>query len=192
MLGNGLERLFHGVCIMRDKFFKEKTHSGFSLLELMVVIGIFCIVAGIAFPGFMNWLPNYRLKGAARDVYSNLQLAKMGAIRANADRSVTFSPGGAGGYTTTDAPVTLIRLSEYGSGIGYGQGIATQGVGGTTIDADFITYADNTASFNPRGMGNSEGYIYITNSKGTAYAVGSRMSGVIFLKKWNKETSQFE
>jgi prepilin-type N-terminal cleavage/methylation domain-containing protein len=193
VLRNGLERPFHGVYLMRDKISKEKTQSGFSLLELLVAICIFGVLAAIAVPGFMSWMPNYRLKGAARDVYSNLQLAKMGAIRSNADRTVTFTPG-AGAYTTSDnTRVISIDLSDYGSSISFGQGKATQGVGGEAF-GDNVTYTapSNTASFNPRGMGNNEGYIYITNIKGTAYAIGSRLSGVIFLKKWNEETGQFE
>jgi type IV fimbrial biogenesis protein FimT len=193
VVGSGLERLFYGVYIMRDKISKEKRQSGFTALELLVAIGIIGIMAAIAIPGFMTWMPNYRLKGAARDVYSNLQLAKMGAIRSNADRTVTFNPG-AGAYTTSDGTrVTLVNLSNYGSGIGYGQGIATQGVGGEAFD-DNVTYTapSNSASFNSRGMGNNEGYVYISNGRGTAYAVGSRLSGVIFLKKWNEATSQFD
>lgn len=193
VMGTGLERLFYGVYIMRDKISKEKRQSGFTALELLVTIGIIGILAAITIPGFMTWLPNYRLKGAARDIYSNLQLAKMGAIRSNADRTITFGPG-AGAYTRSDGTrVTVVTLSEYGSGIGYGQGKATQGVDGEAF-GNHVTYAtpDDIASFNPRGIGNNEGYIYISNSKGTAYAVGSRLSGVIFLKKWNEATTNYE
>ena len=174
--------------IMRGKILKKKRQSGFSALELLVTMGIIGILAAIAIPGFMSWLPNYRLKGAARDIYSNLQLAKVGAIRANDDRTVTF---GAGAYTTSDG--TVVTLSNYGSDIGYGQGNATQGVDGEAF-GNYVTYVtpDDVASFNPRGMGNNEGYAYIFNSKGTAYAVGSRLSGVIFLKKWNEATNKYE
>ncbi|MBW1668898.1 MAG: prepilin-type N-terminal cleavage/methylation domain-containing protein, partial [Deltaproteobacteria bacterium] len=48
-----------------------KKSDGFTLLELLVTIVIFGIIASIAIPGFSRWLPNYRLKGVARDIYSN-------------------------------------------------------------------------------------------------------------------------
>jgi hypothetical protein len=39
------------------------------------------------------------------------------------------------------------------------------------------------AVFNPRGTG-SAGYVYLQNEKNTTYAVGTRSSGVILLRKW--------
>lgn len=178
---------------MSNKSSQEKKQSGFSALELMATIGIVGILAAIAIPGFMSWLPNYRLKSAARDIYSNLQTTKMAAIKANADRTVTFAPG-TGAYTRSDgAIVNVVNLSNYGNNIGYGPGNATQGVEGEAFDNN-VTYTtpNDVASFNARGMGNNEGYVYICNGKGTAYAVGSRLSGVIYLKKWDQATSQFQ
>ncbi|MBW1763711.1 MAG: prepilin-type N-terminal cleavage/methylation domain-containing protein, partial [Deltaproteobacteria bacterium] len=32
--------------------------KGFTLLELMVILGIFAILATIAIPGFNAWIPN--------------------------------------------------------------------------------------------------------------------------------------
>jgi hypothetical protein len=40
------------------------------------------------------------------------------------------------------------------------------------------------AVFNSRGTG-SAGYVYLANSDGTAYAAGTRSSGVVLLRKWN-------
>ncbi|MGD9076356.1 MAG: prepilin-type N-terminal cleavage/methylation domain-containing protein, partial [Desulfobacteraceae bacterium] len=59
----------------------RKKESGFSLIELLVIIVIIAILAAIAIPAFSAWLPNYRLRQAARDVYSNLQRAKVNAIK---------------------------------------------------------------------------------------------------------------
>ena len=43
--------------------------SGFTLIELAVVIVLLTILAGVGVPNFLSWLPKYRLKIAARDLY---------------------------------------------------------------------------------------------------------------------------
>ena len=157
--------------------------TGFTMTEVMIVIAIIAILAMTAIPGFSIWLPDYRLKNAVQDLYSNMQLAKMEAVRTNGNRSIVFDPGN-GTYTKADG--TLVTLSDYGSGTTYGDGNAAQGVEGEGF-GDFVTYStpDNEVSFNARGMGNNSGYVYLTNSKETSYAVGSLTSGVIVLRRWN-------
>jgi prepilin-type N-terminal cleavage/methylation domain-containing protein len=163
----------------------RKAEKGFTLLEIIVVLGILGILASIAIPTFSSWLPDYRLKRAVQDLYSNMQLTKMEAIKSGDDRSIIFNPGG-DQYTKSDGAV--VRLSDYGPSISYGKGDASQGVGGESF-GNFVTYStpDDEVSFNSRGMGNNAaaGYVYFTNVKGTVYAVGSLPSGVVQLKKWN-------
>ena len=71
-------------------FSSRKTESGVTLIEIFVVLVILAVLAAAAIPAFSVWLPNYRLKTAARDLYSNLQLAKMGAVNKNRDWAVIF------------------------------------------------------------------------------------------------------
>lgn len=70
-----------------------RNNSGITIIELMVVIGIMSILASIAIPGFLGWLPNYRLRSAADEVQSTLQNAKLRAIRENAIVRVNFDFG---------------------------------------------------------------------------------------------------
>jgi prepilin-type N-terminal cleavage/methylation domain-containing protein len=163
-----------------------KKESGFTLIETMVVAGILAILAGMAIPAFTQWLPNYRLKSAAQDIYSDLQSAKMEAVRVNNTGTVIFDQTN-NRYTKADG-TTVVNLDEYESEVGFGGGNATLEVDNSTpLGSDFVIYdpTDNQAIFNSRGMCESSGYIYITNSKGTAYAVGCLPSGVILLKKWD-------
>jgi prepilin-type N-terminal cleavage/methylation domain-containing protein len=65
--------------------------DGFTLIELLVTFVVLAIVTAITIPVFATWLPDYRLRGAARDIYSNFQLAKMTAVRNNSNCAVTFN-----------------------------------------------------------------------------------------------------
>jgi Tfp pilus assembly protein FimT len=47
-------------------------------------------------PNFSVWLPNYRLKQATQDLYSNLQKAKLAAVKRNTNAVIRFP---ATGYT---------------------------------------------------------------------------------------------
>jgi len=146
--------------------------SGFTLIELTVVIVLLAILAGVGVPNFLSWLPKYRLRCAARDLYSNLQLAKMSAIKANKDCRVIYykNPD----RYTVDLLNKTIKLSDYRSGIMF------QGPGRQTFAAPTIT-------FNSRG---NSGYAYLTNSGKTAYyRVGPLTSGAIKLQKWGGGTS---
>jgi len=67
--------------------------TGFSLVELIIVIVVITILAGVTVPAIVSWMPNYRLKAAARDLYSNMQRVKMEAVKRNTDVLIDFSPG---------------------------------------------------------------------------------------------------
>ena len=148
--------------------------SGFTLIQLTVVIALLAILTAVGVPNFLSWLPKYRLKRAARDLYSNLHLAKMSAIKANKDCRVNYykNPD----RYTVDLLNKTIRLSDYKSGI-------------TFCGPNNQTFAVPTITFNSRGTGNS-GYAYLSNSGNTAYyRVGPLTSGAIKLQKWNGGTS---
>lgn len=82
----------------------SKFNNGFTLIETMVVILIFSLLA-FAAPNLGQIMDNNRLKGTVRDLYSNMQKAKLEAISRNENVVVNFisapytPQGGAGTYT---------------------------------------------------------------------------------------------
>ena len=186
-----------------------KNVSGFSLTELMVVVCMIGILAAIAIPAYSSWLPDYRLRAAVRELYSNLQRAKMGAIKNNSQWRVYFdnsvSPGryfvlsgpgidGVWGTPTTlggdDVEAITIDLSAF-RGVDYGKGDATTqmdgGAFGSPIDynIDAGVPTPPATNFTSRGTVNLFGYVYLSNAKGTCYAVGTPSpAGVIDLRRW--------
>lgn len=63
--------------------------KGFSLIELLVVIGIVGIITSIAIPAFDTMIQRNRLKAALQSVQDDLQLARTQAIKQS--RNVVFS-----------------------------------------------------------------------------------------------------
>jgi prepilin-type N-terminal cleavage/methylation domain-containing protein len=168
-----------------------RKNSGFTLIELVIVIVVLVILAAVSVPIFLSWLPEYRLRSAADDLYAHLQHAKMQAIRNNNNWAVQFVESSSS-YTIysnyidssdTGTAVKTINLSDHGSGVGYGRGDATSSIG--TYDADGITYSNNWVVFNKRSMVNNLGYVYLSNNAGSARAVGTpAFAGVVRLRRW--------
>ena len=85
---------------MRETILMKK-NSGFTLMEMMIVIAIIGITAAIAIPNVISYLPKHRLNGGARDVYSAMQYARLKAVKERTPVSINFNPG-ANSFTVFD------------------------------------------------------------------------------------------
>lgn len=169
--------------------------NGFSLVELVVVIFIIGVAATIAIPNFISWLPNYRLKAAIQDLYSNFQLAKLTAVQRNRNCTIVFNQTVAG--TTFDyvvfvdtngdvefnagEPIIVQQLLSAYPDVSFD---LTKGGGdGLTFVANddgspAITFRPNAIpTDNNGGVGN--GSVFLTNTNGRENSVVVNISGSV-------------
>jgi prepilin-type N-terminal cleavage/methylation domain-containing protein len=124
-------------------FFKRlKNRKGFTLTELTVTLSILGIMTAISVPSYFSWLPKHKLQTSVRQIYDDLNLAKIRAVKDNTYARITFS-------TANDTYTVFLDLDNDG----------VQDDGPTTIirnNASLENGVDITAAnncgFNNRGM----------------------------------------
>lgn len=136
------------------------TSGGFTLVELMITVAVFAIVAAIAAPAMQALVAASRLNGATSELVTALQLARSEAIRRNARVMVCASAdgttcSGSGDWSrwiVTDggaAPIrdqlanTEMRLSGPGAGITFLPSGLIRAQQGLTVCAPTTKVTDN-------------------------------------------------
>lgn len=157
-------------------------NQGFSMIEIIIVIGLISIVSVMATPNLIAWRDEANLRGAVDNLRGDLQLAKALAVRENSlvavtffsDRYEIFVDNGAGvdgiaGNNERDGSETLFKSRQLAAGV--------------NIDIDHPDYtfstSNHTANFGPRGIATS-GTLVVLNRSGT-----QKQITVTFLGKIN-------
>lgn len=140
-------------------------NSGFTLIELVIVIALFGIAAAIAVPNYLVYSTRARLQGAQTNLVADFELARSRAIRENGNVAVVFNADGLG-YTVfedfnedfvRDSDERLLRSAELPTGV--------QIKIPTTI-------TDDEMHFNSRGLPNGRfGTVELSNPNETRSVV---------------------
>jgi prepilin-type N-terminal cleavage/methylation domain-containing protein len=85
------------LCLCGDPDVKRLSRSGFSLIELVIVIGLVSILGAIAYPSFASYSAPFRVQSAGREVYGALQDVRQQAIARGC--RTRFQVVGTDGYT---------------------------------------------------------------------------------------------
>ena len=115
--------------------------SGFTLIEMMIVIGLLSVFAGIAIPNFLSYLPKSRLNGAARQVMGDLMAARMQAVSQNNEFKVFF---------LNDHEYKILDDDDNNGSIDNGEWTQTKDIQSEYSDVTFSASADPI--FYPRGI----------------------------------------
>ena len=166
--------------------------SGYSLVELVFVVGLAATLAAVAIPQLITGLDDQRALIAARYVAARFQRARMEAVMRSAMVAVQFTET-AGGYTFAEyvdgnrngvlavdmqsgvdwRHGAIERLPDLFTGVDFGASPALPAIdpGGAPPGSDPIRLgAANRASFSAAGTA-TPGTVYIRGRSGAQYAV---------------------
>jgi len=65
--------------------------AGYSMIELVVVVGLIVVMAAVAIPNITGYLRTYKIRGATQQVSGEIQTARNKAIVKNTNQGVAFA-----------------------------------------------------------------------------------------------------
>ncbi|WP_161629896.1 GspH/FimT family pseudopilin [Desulfogranum japonicum] len=168
---------------------KKANTSGFTTVELMVVVAIIGIALAIATPALMAYMPNMQLKGAARSLYMALMQAKSEAVRRNVNCVLTFNQAvngdtytyvvyqdDNGDFTFDPGEQPIVLAGPLPSKVS----ITNNNLGANADGKKTIVFQPNTLPSIPGSWSN--GTIEFTSSQGTVTSVVVNKSGNVRIK----------
>ena len=151
-----------------------RNNSGFTLIELAVIIAIVGVLAGIAVPSFVGWLPKYRLNSSADDIQAMVQNARLRAVKENAHVAVLFDPDNDG----LDGDYLVFVDNDSDWNMDSGETMVARGEVASGIRIFGPIFTNDRFSFNSRGLClEGKGSITLRNSKGRTKIVNIEMTG---------------
>jgi type IV fimbrial biogenesis protein FimT len=136
--------------------FPSKT--GFTLIELMIVIAVMAVMITIAAPTFQTYMAQSRLKGAAREVASDLMAARMQAIKENNKFKVSF--------IINDHQYTILDDDNNNGTADSGETTQTKDIQTTYHDVTIENYTNNPI-FLSNGTATNLTTVTLSNSTGS-------------------------
>lgn len=163
-----------------------KANSGFTIVELMVVIAIIGVSLIIAIPTYhLTMKPTVSLNGAARQLYSDVQLTRLRAVSDNTQCGMVFSAGP--GYTIFrdsnknsqyDAGEKVLKTVDLAKEYPKVQYDTSRGGG------DGISFTNNSFSMMPRGLPTLQGTVFLINNKNKGREIVVNNMGGVRIEKY--------
>jgi prepilin-type N-terminal cleavage/methylation domain-containing protein len=149
---------------------KLKNPKGFTTTEIVVALSILGIMMAISIPSYFSWLPRHRLQTSTRQIYDDLNLAKIRAVKDNRNACVEFYP----------ATETYTVFFDVDGIAGYLNGTDIPIKSSVTLENGIDITAANTCGFNNRGLFTAgPGQISLTNATGLVMGVNVNTAGGI-------------
>ena len=140
-----------------NRYLRLHKHEGFSLIEMLIVLFILAILAGVTIPIYIGMKPSMRLSGATRQIMGDLMCARMQSISQNNKFKIFF--------LADNHRYTLLDDDTGDGTIDSGDLTVTKDIHDAYYDVTFSSTA--APIFHPRGNASPTATVTLTNSSGT-------------------------
>jgi len=152
--------------------------AGFTLVELMVTIGIMAIIMAIALPAYSSWRERTAVTNASLALHAHLKQARIIAVSDNRCVEVRFDVAAPYGYTVdVNGPRKLyVPLARYSPSLSMGTTIAA-------TNKAFVFRSDGTAGTNTcASFSAALGSVTISAPNGASHTLTMNGVGRVFLQ----------
>ena len=158
--------------------------SGFTILELAVVVAIIGIAAAIAIPNMVGSISRGRVNAAARDVVNTIQKARIEAVKQSQFVVLTFDADD--NDVLDDGYIAYVDDGQGAGGVagnwnqdGTERTVYTGRLpAGVTVSAVAFSLGNDETRFNPRAMPSHTGDITLTNGGGYSVTIDLGTGGI--------------
>lgn len=182
----------------QDRPDRPNRARGFTLIELVLVVTFFIILASITIPNISRVVNSFRASSNARDIASQLDLAKMraadGFTQTRLNCTLTSNTCQLQICTTKGATSCTTFTNEVGTGpivlapgmsFGFGSITTPAGAQTTIQNASSIVFNSRSIPVDNTGAVTSNDALYLTNQAGEYYAVTVYASGRVAVWRYS-------
>mgnify|MGYP001599392393 CR=1 FL=1 len=143
----------------------EKLKKGFTLIEIMVVIGIMAVLGSVSWAGFVKYQPSLALSAVSRDLVSDLRLSQQLSVTEQINHGIFISISTNEYQLKKFAGTTETLFSKHlPSGISF---------------CEITGLSEGYAIFNPYGSTAFPGVVCLVNIKGQIEKIEIKPSGFV-------------
>ncbi len=149
--------------------------AGYSLIELLAVVGVMAIIAGMGWPLVSEALQQAELTGATQTLMADIRRAQDTARAQGLTLYLRFDPPR--GYTMWSTAELRPRTITFAGRVSLGSP--------ADAESDGVTFRENTAIFGPRpGLSNSFGSVALRTPSGAARKITVNITGYTSVAAW--------
>ena len=144
-------------------------HLGITLIELITALAILAIIGVLALPNLGGWIDQYRIKGAVREMVSQMELARIKALKDNLEyRLYVNTDTGAFRIERGNRPSMSFKWAKDGGESSLPPNIRFAEVTFSKTEAD--QDHERAVQFNPHGTAGS-GKAVLTSARQEKYTI---------------------